>query len=84
MRVTNDQQRQRDSDAKLLLQAELAKQQQQLAELQAAYNNGQPEKQGIEARNYQRYLDRVAEMKRNIERKEADIAAIQQELGRQR
>jgi hypothetical protein len=41
--------------------------------MQKDYNNGEPERRGDE-RNYQRYLDRVAEMKAAITRKEADIA----------
>jgi PAS domain-containing protein len=44
--------------------------------MQKDYNNGEPERRGDE-RNYQRYLDRVAEMKAAITRKEADIAALQ-------
>jgi len=49
--------------------------------MRRAYNNGEPERIGGEA-NYQKYLDRVAEMKAGIERKEADIAAIKRELGK--
>lgn len=45
------------------------------------YNNGEPERLGNE-RNYQKYLDRVAEMKSGIARKEADIAAIKRELAK--
>jgi hypothetical protein len=33
-------------------------------------------------RNFQRYLDRVAEMKAGITRKEADIAALKRELAK--
>ena len=46
------------------------------------YNNGEPEKQGSESRNYQKYLDRVAEMKAEIARNESDIAGIRREIGR--
>ncbi|HEX6017996.1 MAG TPA: hypothetical protein VFZ28_07835, partial [Burkholderiaceae bacterium] len=53
-------QRQRDSDARKLLEAELKREEARLAELQKAFNNGEPERQGDE-RNYQRYLDRVNE-----------------------
>ena len=52
-----------------------------LAALQKEYNNGEPERQGNE-RNYQKYLDRVNEMKAAIARKEGDIAAIRRELGK--
>ena len=49
--------------------------------MQREYNNGEPERQGNE-RNYQKYLDRVAEMKMAIARKESDIAALKRELGK--
>ena len=80
-RVDPDLQRERDSDARRILSEELRREQERLAELRREYNNGEPERRGDE-RNYQRYLDRVAEMKAGIARKEADIAAIQRELGK--
>ena len=52
------------------------------AQLLKDYNNGEPEKQGSEARNYQKYLDRVSEMKAEIARNESDIAGIRREIGR--
>jgi len=52
-----------------------------LAELQQEFNNGEPERQGGE-RNYQKYADRVAEMRSAINRKEEDIAAIKRELAK--
>ena len=52
-----------------------------LADLRREYNNGEPERQGNE-RNYQKYLDRVADLKSSIARKEGDIAAIKRELGK--
>ncbi len=45
------------------------------------YNNGEPERHGDE-RNYQKYLDRVAEMKAAIARKESDVAAIRREIAK--
>lgn len=80
-RVNADEQRRRDSDARRILEAELKREEQNLAALQKEYNNGEPERLGSE-RNYQRYLDRVAEMKAGIERKEADIEAIKRELAK--
>ena len=80
-RVDPALQRERDSDARRILSEELRREQERLAELRREYNNGQPERLGSE-RNYQRYLDRVAEMKAAVARKEADIAAIQRELGK--
>jgi hypothetical protein len=80
-RVSPSEQRARDSDARRILEAELKREEQQLTSLQKEYNNGEPERRGDE-RNYQKYVDRVAEMKAGIARKEADIAAIKRELGK--
>jgi len=74
-------QRQRDSDARRILEAELANEEDSLALLKKEYNNGEPERQGNE-RNYQKYLDRTNEMKAAIARKEGDIAAIRRELSK--
>jgi hypothetical protein len=79
---SSPEQKARDSDSRGILEAELKKSEATLAELQKEYNNGQPEKQGIEARNYQRYLDRVNEMKENIIRTESDIAGLKREISR--
>ncbi len=81
-RVDGAAQRQRDADARATLEAELRKAEQRLAEAQKAYANGEPEKQGIESRNYQRYLDRVAELKDAVTRAENDVAGIRRELQR--
>ena len=72
----------RDSDSRLILDAELKKSEARLADLQKEYNNGEPEKQGIEGRNYQRYLDRVNELKNSIARTQSDIAGIKREMAR--
>lgn len=80
-RVAPDAQRARDRDARRILETELQREQVRLADLKRAYNDGQPERQGDE-RNFQRYLDRVAEMKASIARTEGDIAALQRELAK--
>lgn len=80
-RVDPNAQRSRDSDARRILSDELRREEERLAGLQKDYNNGEPERQGDE-RNYQRYMDRVAEMKAAIARKEADIAALKRELSK--
>ena len=74
-------QRERDSDARRILGEELRREEQRLDELRKEYKNGQPERLGSE-RNYQRYLDRVAEMRAAVERKEADVAALRRELAK--
>lgn len=76
------EQRARDSDSRAILEAELKKAEAKLAEQQKEFNNGEPEKQGIEGRNYQRYLDRVAEMKEGITRSQSDIAGLKREISR--
>ncbi|MBW8720858.1 MAG: hypothetical protein JF626_02840 [Polaromonas sp.] len=76
------EQRARDSDSRAILEAELKKAEAKLAEQQKEFNNGEPEKQGIEGRNYQRYLDRVAEMKESIARNQSDIAGLKREISR--
>jgi len=81
-RVDNAEQKARDSDAKLILESELKKAEARNADLLREYNNGEPEKRGDEARNYQKYLDRVAELKASLARNESDIAGIRRELGR--
>ena len=81
-RVDATDQRARDSDARQILEAELKKAEARQAELLREYNNGEPEKLGPEHRNYQKYLDRVAELKTSIARNENDIAGIRRELGR--
>jgi len=78
----SEEQRARDGDTRAILEAELKKAELRLAEQQKEFNNGQPDKQGIEGRNYQRYLDRVAEMKEGIARHESDIAGLKREISR--
>ncbi len=81
-RVDSAEQKARDTDARLILEAELKKAEARNGELSREYNNGEPDKRGDEARNYQKYLDRVAELKANLARNESDIAGIRRELGR--
>lgn len=81
-RADSPEQRARDSDARQILEAELRKAEERLAQAQKAYANGQPEKEGIESRNHQRYLDRVAELKAAVTRAEGDVNGLRRELSR--
>jgi hypothetical protein len=81
-KVDSSTQKARDSDRRRILEDELRDKQAKLADLKREYNNGEPERRGDE-RNYQRSLDRVAEMKAAIARREADIAALKRELAKQ-
>lgn len=80
-RIDPAEQRARDSDARRILGDELRREEERLATLRKDFNNGEPERQGDE-RNYQRYLDRVNEMRSALTRKEADIAALKRELAK--
>jgi len=73
--------RARDSDARRILESELKNEEQRLAEMEKEFNNGEPERLGNE-RNFQKYQDRVAEMRSAIARKQSDIAAIKRELAK--
>jgi hypothetical protein len=75
-------QKARDNDSRSILESELKKAEAKLVEQQKVFNNGEPEKQGIEGRNYQRYLDRVADLKDGIARNQSDIAGIKREISR--
>jgi len=75
-------QRAKDSEARTILETELRKAEAQLASLQQEYKQGEPERQGDETRNYQKYLDRKAELKAKVERTEADVASLRRELSR--
>jgi hypothetical protein len=81
-RVDPADQRARDNDARRILEAELKREEDRLAAMKAEYNNGEPERQGNE-RNAVKYLERVAEMKAAIVRKESDIASLRRELTKQ-
>ena len=80
-KVDAQEQKARDTDARKILQDELIKAQAQLDALQKEYNNGQPERKGDE-KNYQKYLDRTADLKASIARTESDITAITRELAK--
>jgi hypothetical protein len=80
-KVEPGEQRTRDNDARRILENELRTESERLVMLQKEFNNGEPERRGDE-RNYQKYQERVAEMKASIARKESDIAALKRELAK--
>lgn len=81
-RVDSAEQRIRDSDARRILEAELRREEDRLTAMKDEYANGQPERQGNE-KNYQKYLERVGDMKNALARKESDIAALKREIAKQ-
>lgn len=80
-RIDPAQQRTRDNDSRRILESELRREEDQLAQLQREYSGGEPERRGDE-KNFQKYLDRVAEMKAAIARKESDVAALRREIAK--
>ncbi|NCT85090.1 MAG: hypothetical protein GXC94_18230 [Comamonadaceae bacterium] len=80
-RVDAGQQRARDDERRRVLQAELRQAEERLANAQRDFGNGQGERRGDE-RNYQKYLDRMAELKDNIARYEADVQALKREIAK--
>lgn len=72
----------RDTARGAILRAELGQSLQSLTALQNEYQNGAPERLGGE-QNYQKYLDRVQDLKNKIELTQANIHAIQREIERE-
>lgn len=81
-RIDAAQQRARDADARTILETELRKAEARLAQLQVEFKQGEPDKQGIEGRNHQRYLDRVQAMREELVRQQSDVASLRRELSR--
>ena len=80
-RVDAGQQRARDDERRRVLQTELRQAEDRLAAAQKEFANGQGERRGDE-RNYQKYLDRMAELKDSIARNEADVQALKREIAK--
>ena len=81
-KVSNNDQKARDSDARAILESELRKAESRHADLVKEYNNGAPERNALDLRNPQRYTERTAELKASVARSESDIAGIKRELAR--
>ena len=79
VRVDPVAQRARDTDARRILEGELRNEEGKLEAMEKEFNGGQPERHGDE-KNFQKYLDRVADMRAAIERKKIDIGALRREI----
>jgi hypothetical protein len=79
---TSHEQKKKDADARWILETELKKLEARQTDLKTEYNQGAPEKQGAESRNYQKYLDRIAQLKDSLSRNAEDIAGLRRELER--
>lgn len=78
-RVDGETQRARDLDKRRILEDELRAEESKLSTLRSEFNNGQPERRGDE-RNFARYQERVARLQDDIQRAEANVAALQREI----
>ena len=78
-RVEGKTQRERDDVRRKILEDELHTEEQALAEAQRALQEGESTRLGSE-HNYQRYLDRVQNLKGNVELHEKNVSAIRKEL----
>ena len=81
-RVATNDQKARDADARAILESELRKAEARHAELVKEYNGGAPERNALDLRNPQRYIERTAELKASVARSESDIAGIKREIAR--
>lgn len=79
-RVDPGQQRSRDAERRRVLETELHEVEERLATAQRELAAG-AERKGDE-RNYQRYLDRMSELKANVTRQENDIQALKREISK--
>lgn len=79
-KVDNETQRKRDDLRRKILVDELANEQKQLAEAKKALLEGEAVRLGNE-RNYQKYLDRVQQLKDKVTQHEKNVQALQKELG---
>lgn len=80
-KVDAQTQKARDTDRRRILEEELRAEEKKLADLKKEFNEGQPERRGDE-RNYQKYLDRVEQLKGQIAQSENNIKSIKTELGK--
>lgn len=81
-KVDAQAQKERDGQARQILQAELVKAMAQQAEIARLWNNGEPIKLGDEFKNPAKYQERVAQLRMGLLRSEADLAGLRRELAR--
>ena len=79
MPAENTALRERASNVRRDLEGRLRSEERKLSALEVAFNGGEPERRKDEA-NLQTYLDRVANMRSEIARKQIEIAELRREL----
>ncbi len=80
-RIDPNQQRSRDGERRRVLEAELREAEDRLAVLQRDYAGGNAERRGDE-KNYQKFQERMAELKASIGRHESDVQALKREISK--
>jgi Domain of unknown function (DUF4124) len=79
-KVDTGAQNQRDSDRRKILDDEVKKEENRLADLKKEFNNGEPERRGDE-RNFEKYQSRVQKLREDIARTEGNIGSLRREIG---
>lgn len=74
---TDDLAKQRKNDR---TRQKIAQTKQELNDLKQEYNGGEPIKIGPEHRNHQKYLDRVEQLKKDIQSKENEIKELEKQI----
>jgi len=80
-KVDDQTQKKRDDLRKQILQDELTSEERSLTDAQKALSEGEKTRLGDEAKNPQKYLDRIKKLKSNVSLHEKNIAALKKELG---
>ncbi|PIT80442.1 hypothetical protein [Limnohabitans sp. JirII-31] len=81
-KVDIGEQRQRDAQARAVLQTEWQRAQTRHQALLQEWNQGEPERRADEQRQPAKYQERVAQLRAALQRSEADLAGLQRELSR--
>ncbi|MCW7536967.1 hypothetical protein OOT46_03750 [Aquabacterium sp. A7-Y] len=81
VKVSREEQRARDADARHILEAELSREEAQLAALRREHNGGSPLRRSEDHGDPQ-YRQRTLELGLAVSRKESDIASIRRELAK--
>ena len=79
-RVDSDTQRKRDDSRRQILETEFLTEQKALEESRQALTSGQEARQGNE-RGLQKYLDRVKDLQDAVDTHQANLEALQKEIG---
>lgn len=77
--VDSATQQKRDDERRKILESELVLEEKLLAESKQALSEGESVRLGNE-KNYQKYIDRIQELKDNVGLHEKNVAALKQEL----